>query len=196
MELPRLEVARGSQSGSRPAAASSPSETLVFRIAGRNQQCRAPVSADAGSPEGANCRGAVRVLLCRKGAVLVLAEPEARPSDRARDLQRGQRGATRSARCTRQRGDYGHVVGVPALVAFCGVGRLPLTGARGSPGSWRSLRRSQADKQSLLLVPEVRPNAGVHPDCPGKGRRRLAVALKGSRASLRSPGRSMPTRWR
>ena len=46
----RLEVARGSQSGSRPAAASSPSETLVFRIAGRNQQCRAPVSADACSP--------------------------------------------------------------------------------------------------------------------------------------------------
>ena len=47
----RLGVARGSQSGSRPAAASSPSETLVFRIAGRNQQCRALVSADAGSPQ-------------------------------------------------------------------------------------------------------------------------------------------------
>ena len=115
----RLEVARGSQSGSRPAAASSPSETLVFRIAGRNQQCRAPVSADAGSPEGANRRGAVRVLLCRKGAVLVLAEPEARrpigreTCDAVSAVQRGQRG------------DYGHVVGVPALVVFCGVGRLP-----------------------------------------------------------------------
>jgi hypothetical protein len=59
------------------------------------------------------------VLLSRKGAVLVLAEPEAR-----RPIGRETCNAV-SAVQRGQRGDYGHVVGVPALVAFCGVGRLP-----------------------------------------------------------------------
>ena len=71
------------------------------------------------------------MLLCRKGAVLVLAEPEAR-----RPIGRETCNAV-SAVQRGQRGDYGHVVGVPALVAFCGVGRLPLTGA----GSSRSVVR-------------------------------------------------------
>jgi hypothetical protein len=41
-----------------------------------------------------------------------------------------------------------------------------------------------------------RSNAGVHPDCRRKGRRRLAVALTASRAVFRTSGRGMPTWWR
>ena len=83
------------------------------------------------------------MLLCRKGAVLVLAEPEAR-----RPIGRETCNAV-SAVQRGQRGDYGHVVGVPALVAFCGVGRLPLTGRKGQSWSWRSLRQDVRSARDL-----------------------------------------------
>ena len=180
----RLEVARGSQSGSRPAAASSPSETLVFRIAGRNQQCRAPVSADACSPMRQAPSTSTVTPWSRDGGAGVQPPPPANHAARSIEECGSSPGTT-----------GGGFVAVPVVL----VGATPMRTTVQSPsfgaatqlasGSVACLRLASAMASSCVIVSAYR-QTGCRRECKPVARTGCAVAMIDFQHSRAQSGRA------